>query len=595
MSDQALSNQAVIRKVFSYFVTILGSEHSYYSLAIVYGLGISALSLALPLSVQMLVNTIANTALGTPLAVLALTLFALLLTAGLLNALRIHLMDLFSRRFYARMVSEIALRAIYALNPFFQDSNKGTLFNRYFDILIVHKTVPYLLVGGFTTVLQAGFGFVLVSLYHPLFLGFVIVLMLLIWLIWLAWGGRAIRSAVQVSHQKHATAAWLEGLGASNGFFKSQRHINEALTRTDAATAEYIDRHQRHFRHHFAQILCFLVLYASASAGLLGLGGWLVIQGELSLGQLVAAEVVLSVAFYGISQMGTYLAYFYELCGALDELGLFYEVEQEEPAGDPVPFEGDGALAYVNARGDARGRTTTLNFSIPAGARIYANVETHGIQREMTNLLKRLDRPRSGFVTLGGQDVKSIQAHELRRHVIVLDRPNAIELTIREYLNLSAQSGSSVNLLQALDIVGLDIAIAQLEDGLDTRIAPTGWPLTITETMQMKLAAALIAQPRVLVLGELYDTLPDRYLSRALDLLRNEAETTVIYFSNRPPSDSLDFDGYLFLGHQSQRVHDSYTGLCRHRDATSGNAGHSEAHTYVPGDISPSAERGSPA
>ena len=68
-------------------------------------------------------------------------------------------MDLFSRRFYARMVSEIALRSVYSLNPFFEDFNKGALFNRYFDILIVHKTVPYLLVGGFTTVLQAGFWF----------------------------------------------------------------------------------------------------------------------------------------------------------------------------------------------------------------------------------------------------------------------------------------------------------------------------------------------------------------------------------------------------------------------------------------------------
>ena len=80
--------------------------------------------------------------------------------------------------------------------------------------------------------------------------------------------------------------------------------------RTDAVTADYITHHQLHFRHHFAQTVSFLVVYALASAGLLGLGGWLVIQGQLSLGQLVAAEVVLSVAFFGVTQLGIYLGVF---------------------------------------------------------------------------------------------------------------------------------------------------------------------------------------------------------------------------------------------------------------------------------------------
>ncbi|MBT8146025.1 MAG: ABC transporter ATP-binding protein, partial [Gammaproteobacteria bacterium] len=66
MGAQDIVQDASIRKVLSYFVSILGPERNYYALAIIYGLGISALSLALPISVQMLVNTIANTALTTP-------------------------------------------------------------------------------------------------------------------------------------------------------------------------------------------------------------------------------------------------------------------------------------------------------------------------------------------------------------------------------------------------------------------------------------------------------------------------------------------------------------------------------------------------
>jgi len=555
MSDQALTRHTTLREIFSNFSLLLAPERNYYLLALVYGIGIGVLSLAVPISVQMLVNTIAYTGLTAPLVVLSLTLFGLLLTAGLLNALRIHLMDMFGRRFYARMVSEIALRSVFALNPFFQDYNKGALFNRYFDIIIVQKTVPNLLVGGFTVVLQAAVGFVLVSLYHPLFLAFNLVIILFIWAIWLIWGGRAIKSAVEVSNRKHATAAWLEGLAASNGFFKSERHIAEAFSRTDAVTGRYIDAHVTHFRHHFAQTLGFLFLYAAASAGLLGLGGWLVIQGELSLGQLVAAELVLSVVFFGLSQLGTYLAYFYDLCAALDELSLFYTVEQEEPSAASTSYEGDASLAFVGARGDARGLITTLRFAIPSGSRVLSVAETHGVQREVTNFLKRHIRPSGGYVTLGGNDIMDIPAHELRQTVIVLDRPNTVEMTIREYLHLSGDGAASARILAALQTVGLGAAIARLEDGLDTRVAATGWPLTITETMQLKLAAAIIAQPRVLVLGKLFDTMEDDCLRRSLDVLQQESLTTILYFSSRPRE--LGFDHYLYLGHREQQLFDN--------------------------------------
>jgi len=565
MADKVLTHPTDLRVFFRYFRTILGPEKRFYQLALVYGIGIGLLSLATPISVQTLINTIANTGLTTPLVILSLTLFVVLLIASALNALRIHLMDLFARRFYARMVSEISLRSVYALNPFFQDYNMGALFNRYFDIIIVQKTLPNLLVGGFTIVLQTIVGFVLVSLYHPLFLVFNLVTAALVWLIWVVWGKRAIRSAIDLSHKKHATAAWLEGLGTSNGFFKSPRHINEAIRRTDAYTRQYIDQHALHFRHHFTQTLCFLFIYAAASAMLLGLGGWLVIQGELSLGQLVAAELVLSVVFVGLSQLGIYLAYFYELCGAIDELSLFLQVEQEEPGRGQEEYQGDASLEFVNARGDARGTLATMSFKVPGGARIMGAAELHGVQRELTNFLKRHVPPEAGYVTLGGVDIRGIRAHTLRQQVIVLDRPNAIEMTVREYLELSGEGASAHAIVDVLRTVDLEGAVAQLDYGLDTRIAASGWPLTITETMQLKLASAIIAQPKVLVLNQLFDTMPDVVLKRSLDRLQEDGKTTVIYFSGR--NRNIGFTHYLYLGQREQVLFRTFAELCERCDS----------------------------
>lgn len=560
MAFHSLAKQRTLQELFGFFITILGPESSFYTLALLYGIGISLLSLATPVSVQMLINTVANVGLTTPLVMLSLTLFVLLLAAGGLNALRIHLMDVFSRRFYARMVAEIALRAVYALNPFFDDNSKGPLFNRYFDTIIVVKQIPNLLVGGFTIILQTLVGFVLVSSYHPLLLGFNLLVAFCLWLVWAIWGKRAICSALELSHRKHATAAWLEGLASSNGFFKTGRHIEHALRHTDEVTGAFIKCQKLHFRHHFSQTLALLFIYAAASAALLGLGGWLVIQGQLSLGQLVAAELVLSVVFVGLSQLGVYLTYFYDLCAAVEELSLFYDVEQEEPAESGQRSPRDATLEFIDARGDARGLATRLDFTIPAGARVMARADDHANQRTFTNLMKRHELPEGGQVMLGGVDIRSISAFELRQQIIVLDRPNAIECTIREYLRFSAEDASDSKIIAAVRAVGLQETVNHLENGLDTQLAATGWPLSISEAMQLKLAAALIAQPRVLVLSQIFDVMPEACMLRSLAILQESGKCTVIYFTNRHCD--LEFDHFLHLGSDRQGLFGSYRALC---------------------------------
>jgi putative ABC transport system ATP-binding protein len=526
-------SQISLTKFFRIFAEILKPESNFYWLAVVYGVGISLLSLATPISVQMLINTVANTAMPAPLVMLSITLFVLLLFSSLLYALRIHLMELFAMRFYARMVSEISLIAIYAQNPFFTDTTRGALFNRYFDVQIVMSRMPNLILDGFSILLAIAVGFVLVSLYHPLFLIFTLVMIALIWVIWLVWGSRAIRAAIDVSHAKHGTAMWLEQIGESNGFFKSQQRIDYAIAETDRATHAYLGARRRYFRYWFSQTLAFVFMYASASAVLLGLGGWLVIQSELTLGQLVAAELVLSAAFFGVAQLGTYLQYFYELCAAGEEVAQFFDVEQETPTGDDPIIGTDHTLVFRKVRGAARHENAELDFTIPTGAIVMASASQHGLQRMFTNVLKLYQLPTSGYVTLGGTDLKDIEAHHLRMTIYVLDRPSFVPMTIRQYLSLSCATGESWRMLDALEAVGLTDAIAGLDKGLDTAVAATGYPLSTVELLKLKLASAILARPRFLVLTRLFDLIETEDLARALTAVREQAFTTVVYFSAR--------------------------------------------------------------
>ncbi len=575
---QSYGSQISLVKFFRIFFDILKPEANFYWLAAVYGIGISLLSLATPISVQMLINTIANTALTAPLVMLSLTLFGLLLISSLLYALRVHLMEIFVRRFHARMVAEISLIAVYAQNPFFSDAKKGALFNRYFDVVYVQTAIPILMIGGFTTLLQIAVGFVLVSLYHPYFLGFTLVMIALIWIVWLVWGARALRTGVDVSHAKHATAAWLDTLGGSNGFFKSQRRIDYALDKTDDHTRSYINDRKRHFRHVFSQTLAFLVMYAGASAALLGLGGWLVIQNELTLGQLVAAELVLSAAFVGVSQLGSYLAYFYDLFAAVEEISQFYDVEQEQPKGAD-PFDGpDHTIVMRGVCGKARNEEVCFDLAIPSGAIIMAAASQHGVQRLFTNILKLHDLPQGGIATLGGIDIKAIEAHHLRKNVHVLDRPTIVEMTIREYLALSCPETAPQRMVAALETVGLADTISTLPKGLDTPLASTGYPLSAVELQQLKLANALLERPRILVLSRLFDLLDPEPIEAAVAELRAQAYSTVIYFSNRRID--LGFDRFLYLEANRQSFFDTFEEFSAAMDLPSGP----QSATNVKGD-----------
>ncbi|GGE02280.1 ABC transporter ATP-binding protein [Polymorphobacter glacialis] len=541
-----------LRDVMRWVGPIIGPDRSFFWLAIVYGVGISMLSLATPISVQMLINSIANTALPTPLFTLSAVLLVLLLVSGLLGALRTWIMELFRRRFMARLVADVSLRAINAANPYFADSRRIDLFNRFFELINVQKVVPSLLIGGFTILLQAAVGFTVTSFYHPFFLAFNVIVIILVWVIWRLWSRGAMRTSIALSHEKYAAAHWLESVGASNGFYKSASHIDFALARSEAVTANYVAAHKRQFGYFFPQTIALAVLYAVASAGLLALGGWLVIQEQLSIGQLVAAELILSSVFYGIAQLGSYLDDYYDLVAAVEELALLYTIPQEAPtpprAVPLLPRDSDLAMAHVQFA--HQGGPVRFDFAIPHAAHLVAQ-GSPGMERVFANLLKRHLKPDNGLITIGGVDIGALDTFELRSEVQVLDRPAVVEISILEYLQLANPAADPAAMIRVLKLVGLDDRIAALRDGLQTVLSFTGYPLSVGKTMQLRLAAAMLAEPRILVLSPLYDMVSRPRLEAVFDSFTDKA-TTIIYFSNRP--EDITLAGFLWLGRDRQQV-----------------------------------------
>jgi putative ABC transport system ATP-binding protein len=551
------------RSAAGWLAETVGPDMPYVRLTMVYGVAISLLSLATPISVQLLINSVANTAMPAPLWTLAGLLLGLLLVVAGLSAMRFWMMALFERRLFARIVAEITVRAVHAQNPFFADQNRGDLFNRYFDLVVVQKAVPSLVIGAFTIILQSAVGLIVTSFYHPFFLAFNAILLLVILVIWLIWSRGSIRSAVALSHAKHEAARWLESVGASNGFYKSSRHFDFAMDRSEAVTATYVERHQRYFRYSFTQTVAFLLLYAFASAALLALGGNLILSGELSIGQLVAAELILGGVFYGVSQLGWYLDSLYDMVASAEELSLLYAIPQESAVAAEGQSPGDGAVRLDRVVTEG----ARFDFQLAAGEQLVTRADG-GAERLLALVLKRHVVPERGLVLVGGADMATFDMYLLRSEVMVLDRPSIVEVTIREYLTLAAAASTSTVMLDALETVGLRDRVVGLPHGLDTPLAASGYPLSIGEVMALKLANALLVRPHVLMLSQLYDLIPTSRLAEVLRQLK-AAGTTVLLCTGRP--EDIVLDGWFHLEPDRQRRFDSCAALVA---ATQQGGGH---------------------
>lgn len=544
------------------FRAVLAPDRAFFWQAVVFSIAISVLTLAVPLSVQILIGSVANTALLRPVAVLAVVLFALLAMYGLLTGIQAQLMDVFERRLFARITQEIALRSIHARYSAVESLNREELANRFFEIITIQRNLPTLVINGSVIALQAVVGFAVVAAYHPAFVVFNACVLIVVWLVWRIWAGPAIRSKLEASKAKFKVAGWLEELGRANAFFKSRRTIGFALRNSEALIAQYVAAHRRHFRCKFAQQIGFLTVYAIASAALLGVGGWLVIGNALTLGQLVAAELILSAVFFSLTRASGLLERFYEVCAALYKLGDFFDLPLEPALDGDVPPEGPVDLAFEGAVARHRSREFRYSLEIPPASKSLLVTSSYSLQKCMIDLLQRHVEPIRGAVRFGGRDIGDINPHALRDRILVIDNSGVLERSVADNLGLGDPAISRAAMRDILEVVGLEEVINSLPDGVDTVLGAFGYPLSRSETLRLKLAAALLARPQVLIVTQIFDSVAHHHRRAILEYIAGLNDLTLLNFSNR--RDLAVFDRYLYVEPDRRHEFESLDGLLAH-------------------------------
>ncbi|MFV1968644.1 MAG: ABC transporter transmembrane domain-containing protein, partial [Pirellulaceae bacterium] len=274
---------------------MLAAERPDIRVVVVFALFVGVLALATPLAIEMLVSTVAFGHSLQPILVLAVILFAFLSFSAIVQAVEKYVVELIQRRLFVRIAGDLAYRLPRVRRDAFDGEFAPELTNRFFDVVTVQKVVATLLVDALDLAMVTVAGMIVLAMYHPLLLGINLILMVLILLVLFVLGRGGITSSIKESKIKYAMAAWLEGLARCCNTLKHGGGNEFAVEHADRIAREYLTARQVHFRVLFRQIAFSLGLYAVGSAALLVAGGFLVIRGQLSLGQLVAAELIVAI------------------------------------------------------------------------------------------------------------------------------------------------------------------------------------------------------------------------------------------------------------------------------------------------------------
>lgn len=489
---------------------------------VAFGIAVGVLSLATPIAVEALVTTVAFGQLLQPILVLSLILLTCLTLAAALKTMQIYLVEMLQRRVFVRVVAELAHRIPKVRRGVFDTEHGPELLNRFFDVLTIQKVSALLWTDGLALILSTLIGLIVLAFYHPLLLGFDLLVVAAMVFTVFQLGRGAIRTSIAESRAKYGVADRLEELARAQLAFKHGGASAFAIERVDGVTRQYLKARSAHFGIVLRQSVFVLGFQALAITALLGLGGWLVILGQLTLGQLVAAELIVATVAASFAKVGKHLEGFYDLLAAMDKIGHLTDLpeEREPPKGSAVPeFVGGEEARPASLRlrhldfgfGSGHGREIVRNLDLEvAPGESLAILGGDGTGKSaIADLIFGLREPNTGAVELDGIDIRDMKADTLRRHVALVQDVEVIAGSVAENVRMGREWVNPGDVRRSLAAVGLLDTVTHLPEGLHTRLNPIGSPLSHCQTIRLVVARALAGGPRLLVLDGTLDALDE--------------------------------------------------------------------------------------
>jgi len=263
------------------------------------------------------------------------------------------------------------------------------------------------------------------------------------------------------------------------------------------------------------------------TASVLLYGGYLVVQGQLTLGVLTAFVLYLRQFFDPMQELSQFYNVFQAAGAALEKLsGVIEEAPTvPEPLSPAVMREAKGAIAFEHVTFAYRDKPVLhdVDLRIPAGQIVALVGETGAGKSTMARLISRFYDPTEGRLTLDGVDLRSIAVADLRRAIVMVTQESFLfSGTVGDNIRFGRPDATSAEMEAAARAIGAHDFIAAMPNGYDTDVRRRGVRLSSGQRQLVAFARAFLADPRVLILDEATSSLDlpsERLVQRALRTL----------------------------------------------------------------------------
>jgi len=516
-------------------------EQRVFGLIVSYALAIGLFSLIVPLTVQELVNTFAFSIQPIMIVTLAAIMVLTLLCVGAFRALQFYAVEILERRIFAR----IAL-ALTQLLPRLQVQGFLPRYaNYFFETVLLQRSLSVLLVDVINVLVGGMVGMTILVMYHPYFLIFNTLLMAGFALIVTVLSHGALKPTIEMSHAKYDTLHWLQEISFNLPHFKATVSEPLLLKKTDELVGYYVAARRTRFQILIRQYLSSVGWQALVHSSLIGTAGWLLSTGQLTLGQLVAAEVIVGSLLINFDSVVKRMGYVFYFLNALTELDFLFSLPRDTSATTvsvtlPDPRIHGLRLMCKDLSFSFPGSSPEFahfNLDVSPGEKIAIFSNTSMGKTSLARVLAGLYLPTSGVIRYNGIDVRDLDMPSLNayRGLVLDSQLSLFEGTLEENITLDRPSLTYEDITWALRFVELEEEVEAFPLGLKTPVRPQGKALTVTQIQKILVARAIVTRPQLLIFdGTLHSLHPNTREAILRRLCSKEEPWSVLFVSNDP-------------------------------------------------------------
>ncbi|MBR9860752.1 ATP-binding cassette domain-containing protein [bacterium] len=479
----------------------------------IYGIFNGIIGLSVPLGIQAIVNLIQGGEVNAAWILLVSIVVLGVAFTGILQIFQLRITENIQQKLFTRAALEFAYRVprikleqIYKYYP-------PELMNRFFDITSVQKGLSKILIDFSSAGLQVIFGLLLLSFYHTFFVLFSLVLLLLVYIIFRFTAKPGLKASLEESRHKYALAHWLEETARTSFTFKLAGNTNLPLHKADVHTNRYLHAREKHFKILIQQYSLLTLFKVLVAAGLLAIGGLLVMQQMMNIGQFVAAEIIIIIVMSSVEKLIFSLETIYDVLTGLEKIGFVTDMELDRTDGiDPKEHctnEGLGitmdhvSFHYPNGEMNV---VKDLSLDIKPGEKLLIIGPNGSGKSTLLQVIAGLYRPTDGVISYGGLNIESLNLYALRELISdVFGFEELFEGSVFENIGLGRGHITESEIIETCKAIGLHSFIAGLPKGHESIIDPIGKKLPSGIRAKILLARAIVGKPKLIVLENAFE------------------------------------------------------------------------------------------